>query len=43
LRPEWIDLKHVGTAAVVVRIDQNLEVIVQILAYIASQFARDDA
>ena len=43
LRAERIDLKNVRAATVVIRIDQDFEVIIQILAYVAPQFTCDDS
>src|SRR6267142_19589 len=42
LRTKRIDLENVGTTAIVVRIDQDFEVVVQVLAYVPPEFGRDD-
>jgi hypothetical protein len=43
LRSEGIYLEDVSTATIVVRIDENLKMIVQVLTDIASQFGCDDS
>src|SRR5258708_28760461 len=42
LGTKWIDLEYVGATAIVVRIDQDFEVVVQVLAYVPPEFGRDD-
>jgi hypothetical protein len=42
LRTKGIDLEYVSATAIVVRIDQDFEVVVQVLAYVPPEFGRDD-
>jgi len=42
LRSKWVDLEDVCAPAIVVRIDQDFEVVVQVLAYVPPEFGRDD-
>ena len=42
LRSKGIDLEDVCAPAIVVRIDQDFEVVVQVLAYVPPEFGRDD-
>ena len=37
-----IDLEYVCATAIVIRIDQDFEVVVQVLAYVPPEFGRDD-
>src|SRR5258708_29732894 len=43
LSAKWIDLEHVSAAAIAIRVDENLEVIIQVLTNIAAQFGGGDA
>ena len=37
-----IDLEYIASTAIVVGIDENFEVVVQVLAYVAAEFRRND-
>jgi hypothetical protein len=43
LRAKWVDLEHVRSTAVVVRIDQNFKVVIQILTHVAAEFRRHNS
>ena len=42
MRTKGIDFENVGATAIMVRIDQDFEVVVQVLAYVPPEFGRDD-
>jgi hypothetical protein len=42
LGPQGIDLKHVAVAVIVRGIDRNLEIVIELLAYIAAHLLRHD-
>jgi hypothetical protein len=42
LGTKGMDLEYIGSTAIVVRIDQDFEVVVQVLAYVAAELRRDN-